>query len=95
MCVQLEGTCFSVYVPTQFVIHSCVSSNDTCRNKDTGRHVCTYTCIYMYVIGWFPVVFWIHSASSAVLEGSKIVRGVGECYFPSKAALRMHLTKYT
>ena len=44
--------------------------------------------IYVYVIGRFPVVFGINSASSAVFEGSKIARGVAECYFPSKTALR-------
>ena len=47
-------------------------------------------CVYIlvYVIGRFPVVFGINSASSAVFEGSKIARGVAECYFPSKTALR-------
>ena len=43
---------------------------------------------YVYVIGRFPVVFGINSTSSEVFEGSKIARGVAECYFPSKTALR-------
>ena len=39
--------------------------------------------LLVYVIGRFPVVFGINSTSSAVLEGSKIARGIAECYFPS------------
>ena len=47
------------------------------------------TVVYVYVIDRFPVVFGINSASSAVFEGSKIARGVAECYFPSKTALHI------
>ena len=49
--------------------------------------------IYVYVIGRFPVVFGINSASSAVFEGSKIARSVAECYFPFKTACENYLSR--